>query len=183
MAHGRKGMTNSVNAGAPTTGSAFPNTNPALFADAGETMAEARGRIMCGGACELSVDLAFKDYWLATPPTTRSGRVLRGRPEQRADRSGRRDHKFTCLNSLPRRSRPLLPAATCRANPNNLCRITIHYEQHIHPLWGVDRFVDANGDGVPDVDGAGVPLNNKCNSCHAPVNAAGMAAVPAGDST
>jgi hypothetical protein len=27
----------------------------------------------------------------------------------------------------------------------------------------------------------GLPINNKCNSCHAPVNAAGMAAVPAGD--
>jgi hypothetical protein len=59
-----------------------------------------------------------------------------------------------------------------------LCRITIHYERHIHPLWGVDRFVDANGDGVPDVDGAGVPINHKCTSCH--TNAVATA-VPAGD--
>ena len=61
-----------MNAGAPTNGSPFPNTNAALFADAGETMAEVRNRIMCGGACELSVDLAFQDYWPATPATTPS---------------------------------------------------------------------------------------------------------------
>ncbi len=48
-------------------GSPFPNTNAALFADAGETMAEVRNRVMCGGACEPSVDLAFQDYWPATP--------------------------------------------------------------------------------------------------------------------
>ncbi len=35
-------------------------------------------------------------------------------------------------------------------------------------------------DGVPDLDGGGVAINNKCNSCHAPVNAAAMAQVPAG---
>jgi hypothetical protein len=30
---------------------------------------------------------------------------------------------------------------------DSLCRITIHYEMHIHPMWGIDRFVDANNDG------------------------------------
>ena len=50
-------ITASVNTGAPTTGSPFPNTNPALFADQGETMAEVRNRVMCGGACEPSVDI------------------------------------------------------------------------------------------------------------------------------
>jgi len=74
---------------------------------------------------------------------------------------------------------PVQPA--CRSNLTTLCRITIHYEPHIHPLWGVDRFVDANDDGIPDLDGGGVVINNKCNSCHSPVSAANAAQVPAGD--
>ncbi len=67
------------------------------------------------------------------------------------------------------------------ANLTTLCRITIHYETHIHPLWGLDRFVDANNDGIPDLDGGGVVINNKCSSCHSPVSAANAAQVPAGD--
>ncbi|MDY6945340.1 MAG: hypothetical protein SXG53_06450, partial [Pseudomonadota bacterium] len=180
MAHGRSGMTLSVNAGAPTTGSPFPNTNPALFTDAGETMAETRARVMCNGACSLSVDLAYRDYWLATPPVsnevdacyaTGSNNVL----TDPADSTVR----FACTNALPLGAAPPV-AASCRTNPTSMCRITINYERHIHPLWGVDRFVDADLDGIPDLDAGGVVINNKCNSCHAPVNAAAMTAVPAG---
>ena len=75
----------------------------------------------------------------------------------------------------------------CRSHPacndawNSRCRITIHYQQHIHPLWGSDRFVDANNDGVNDVDGMGNPINHKCNTCHNPVGAANAAQVPGGD--
>ena len=91
-AHGRAGLTTSVNAGAPTTGSPFPNTNAALFADAGETMAEVRNRVMCGGACEPSVDLAFQDYWPADAGHDAVGRrLLFGRPVDRAVRCGRSD--------------------------------------------------------------------------------------------
>ncbi len=128
LAHGRNGMTNSVNAGAPTSGSAFPNTNPALFADAGETMAEARARVMCGGACSLSVDVAFKDYWLATPPATNEvdacyATGLNNVLTNPADPTVR----FACTNALPAGVAP--PVATgCRANITSLCRITIHYE-------------------------------------------------------
>jgi hypothetical protein len=158
VAHGRRGMTNSVNAGAPTSGSAFPNTNPAIFADMGETMAEARGRVMCGGACKLSVDLAFRDYWVTTSPTTVDACYATGPNNVQIDPSDA-TIKFTCANSLPTGvPAPLLPAASCRANPTSLCRITIHYERNIHPLWGVDRIAGA--------------VNNKCNSCHAPTAAA-----------
>ena len=83
-AHGRAGLTASVNAGAPTTGSPFPNTNAALFADVGETMAEVRNRVMCSGACEPSVDLAFEDYWPATPATTPSVDACYSRRARRA---------------------------------------------------------------------------------------------------
>jgi hypothetical protein len=50
---------------------------------------------------------------------------------------------------------------------NSLCRITIHYEQHIHPLWSVDRSA----------------VNGTCTTCHAAVdrNADAVIDVPAGD--
>lgn len=181
MAHGRSGMTNSVNAGATVSGSGFPGANPALFADAGETMAEARSRIMCGGACSLSVDLAYKDYWAATPPATNEvDACYAAGPNNVLTDPADPTARFTCANSLPAGAAlPVAPA--CRSSINSLCRITIHYERHIHPLWGVDRFVDANMDNIPDLDGAGVVINHKCTSCHAPVNAAAMVAVPAGD--
>jgi hypothetical protein len=77
----------------------------------------------------------------------------------------------------------VLPVSpSCRSNLTTLCRITIHYERHIHPLWGVDRFVDI--DGVPgnDLDPVTMqPINHKCTGCHSPVSAANAAQVPAGD--
>jgi hypothetical protein len=80
--------------------------------------------------------------------------------------------RFTCVNGL--NSTPLPVNASCSSNWTSLCRITIHYEQHLHPLWGVDRPRDTNGDTIPDV-------NDKCTGCHAPVNALGAVAVPAAD--
>jgi hypothetical protein len=171
VAHGRKGMTNSVNPGAPTSGSAFPNTNPAIFADAGETMAEARARVMCGGACELSVDLAFKDYWVTTPTTTNQVDACYATgPNNVLTDPADPTIKFSCSTRTLTTAVPLLPSASCRATPTNLCRITIHYERHIHPLWGVDRM------GTDPA--TGLPVNNKCNSCH--TNAVATE-VPSGD--
>jgi hypothetical protein len=53
---------------------------------------------------------------------------------------------------------------------------------HLHPLWGKDRFVDANNDGMNDLDANGNPINHKCNICHSTVDPANAAAqqVPAG---
>jgi hypothetical protein len=181
IAHGRAGLTNSVNAGAPTNGSPFPNTNAALFADSGETMAEVRNRIMCGGACEPSVDVAFQDYWPATPATTASVDACysAGPSTVLSDAADPAQH-VACVNGLRGTTPPV--AASCTSKWTSLCRITIHYEMHIHPLWGIDRFVDADGDGMNDLDPVtNQPINHKCNSCHAPVNAAAMTAVPPGD--
>ena len=172
LAHGRAGLTSSVNAGATTNGSPFPNTNAALFADTGETMAEVRNRIMCGGACAPSVDVAFQDYWPATPATTPSVDACysSGPSTVLSDAADPTQH-VTCLNGL---STVLPVAASCTSKWTSLCRITIHYEMHIHPLWSANRAVDTNGDGMPDVD-------HTCTTCHAPVNAAAMTVVPAGD--
>lgn len=176
VSHGRSGLFASVNAGAPTTGSAFPNTNPALFADMGETMAEVRNRIMCGGACEPSVDVADPDYWATTPRPPvdmcyRSGAsTVLANPADSTER-------FVCATGL---TTPLPTATSCTSDWTSLCRITIHYETHIAPLWTAERLIDANGDSVPDTD----PLGNtyqRCVDCHSPANLAGMPQVPAGD--
>ena len=162
-AHGRAGLTASVNAGATTTGSPFPGTNAALFADAGETMAEVRNRVMCSGACEPSVDLAFQDYWPATPATTPSVDACysAGPSTVQSDAADPTQH-VTCMNGL--RGTPLPVNASCTSNWTSLCRITIHYEMHVHPMWGVDRFVDANNDDMPDLDPVTIlPINHKCN--------------------
>src|SRR5690606_18832343 len=68
IAHGRPGAgLASINPGALTTGLPFPNTEPALFADMGETMAEVYARI--NGVRKPSVDLVFDDEW--TDPAVR----------------------------------------------------------------------------------------------------------------
>jgi hypothetical protein len=180
-AHGRAGLTASVNSGLTTNGVAFPNTNAALFADAGETMAEVRNRVMCGGACELSVDLAYQDYWPATPATTPSVDACysSGASSVLSDAADPSQHVI-CENGL--RGTVLPVNSSCTSNWTSLCRITIHYEMHVHPLWSADRFVDANGDDMPDLDPVTMqPINHKCTTCHQPLNAANMTAVPAGD--
>jgi hypothetical protein len=181
-AHGRAGLTASVNSGAPTTGSPFPNTNAALFADAGETMAEVRNRVMCGGACELSVDVAFQDYWPAasiTPAAPIDACYAQGPSTVLTDPADPAA-RFACTNGL--NNTPLPLNASCLTNWTSQCRITIHYEMHLHPLWSADRFVDANMDGVPDLDPVtNQPINHQCITCHQPLNAAAMTAVPAGD--
>lgn len=185
LAHGRRGLTVSINAGAPTTGSPFPNTNSALFADMGETMAEVRNRVMCGGACEPSVDIAYDDYWQANfDPATTPGSFdmcYSAGPSTILSDPSDPTAEHICSTGL---TTPLPTLATCgTADWTSRCRITIHYERHIHPLWGVDRTnVDQNGDGAPDVDPVtNMPYNRKCNACHAPVDAQNQTVVPAGD--
>jgi hypothetical protein len=172
-AHGRAGLTAAINTGATANGSPFPGTNAALFADAGETMAEVRNRVMCGGGCKPSVDLAFQDYWPATPATTPSvDACYSAGPSSVLADAADPNQKVVCMNGLKGTALPVNPS--CTSNWTSLCRITIHYELHIHPLWSAPRAIDTNGDGMPDVD-------HKCVTCHQPLNAANMVAVPAGD--
>ena len=155
ISHGRQGLFASVNPGAPTTGQPFPNTNAALFANQGETMAETRARISCQTDCAAllpSVDVLYDDVW--TDP------VAAGRP---ADASF--SYRYNQLSTTAPTS------ATCQSTWSALCRITIHYPNHLHPLWSVPRLVlDAGGMVIAD---------NTCISCHSPVDAAGAVRVPA----
>jgi hypothetical protein len=177
--HGRSGLFNSINAGATTVGQPFPNANPNLWAgDIGKTMAEVRGQIMCGGACKPSVNIVFDDHWQPVFDPARSFDMCYT-PAASDVRSDPADpeamHK--CATQL---QTELPTTASCSANWTSACRVTIHYERHIHPLWSLSRPVDADNDGVPDVDNMGNPIDNRCDSCHSRLDAANAAQIPAG---
>lgn len=117
VAHGRADAEpESINSGAETTGLPFPNTNPALFADMGETMAETYARI--NGYRTPGVDLVFSDDW--TDPGTQT-------PAE----------SFAWLYSDLQTPAPV--SVACQAEWNSLCRITINYPDHIQPIWDLDR--------------------------------------------
>lgn len=148
LPHGRPAaQAPSINQGATADGSPFPNTEPTLFANAGETMAEVISRI--NGVAEPSVDIIYTDAW--TDPNVRA-----------------KDVDFSYAYADLSSAAPV--DGGCVSNWTALCRITVNYETHIHPLWSVDR---------QQFDGGGALIgDNTCTSCHAPVDAAGMAQVP-----
>ncbi len=156
VSHGRENLFVAVNEGAATTGLPFPNANPAIFAEQGETMAEARARISCQTDCAAlmpSVDVMYEDVW--TDPVA-SGRV----PDAPFA------YRYADLVT------PAPTSAACQSAWNANCRITIHYPDHVHPLWSVPRQVlDDMGNLVQD---------NTCTTCHAPVDAMAAVQVPAG---
>jgi hypothetical protein len=157
LSHGRSSLFASANPGAPTTGQPFPNTVPALFADQGETMAETRVRISCQTDCaalQPSVNVEFQDVW--TDP------AAAGRPPDAPIR-----YQYSALQTPP----PASPG--CQQAWTSLCRIVIHYPNHIQPLWDLQRL-------VLDTDGVTVLEDRSCLGCHSPRDAAGGLRVPAG---
>ncbi|TCK17062.1 hypothetical protein DFR30_0282 [Thiogranum longum] len=121
MSHGNPNAFAPLNTGAPFDGYTFPNTEAAFFADAGDTMAQARTRID-PTALTPSVDIFYDDVWT---DEVASGRL-----------------KDTSFSYLYADLDPVVtaPASTnCQSNWNYLCRIIINYETGIHPIWGVDR--------------------------------------------
>ena len=178
-AHGRKGLYTAANAGAPATGAPFPNANAALPANTGETMAQARGRIMCGGACKPSVNIVPYDFW-SVPATAPIFDIcyFAGQTDIVSDPANLAT-RHVCIEEALKTPAPTTEA--CSRTWSGTCRVTINYETNLHPLWSRDRPQDADGNGIPDVDAVGVAINNRCDSCHRPVDAAGAAAVPAGN--
>ncbi len=157
LSHGRTGLFKTVNAGATTTGLSFPNTNPAIFADFGETMAQARARISCQTDCAAlkpSVNVVFEDVW--TDPVA-------------AGRAPDAPFTYSYIDLATAAPTP----ADCVTAWRSGCRITIHYEKHIHPLWSRPRVTLA-------ADGVTVLSDNTCTSCHSNRSAAGVAQVPMG---
>ena len=157
LSHGRDDLFAPAYAGATTTGQPFPNTNPALFADFGETMAQVRARISCQTDCaalRLSPDVTYEDVW--TDP------VAAGRAAD-APFSWRYADLAT----------PAPTSADCLQSWRAGCRATIHYESHVHPLWSVPRQRLA-------ADGVTVLADDTCTTCHSDRDAGGAARVPAG---
>ena len=156
LSHGRPDLFKSAWPGAPVTGLPFPNTNPAFFADAGETMAQVRARISCQTDCAYlkpNNNLAFTDVW--TDPATA------GRPADPA-----LDLNYADLTT------PAPTTSDCVVGWRSGCRVTIHYEKHIHPLWSKPRITRA-------ADGS-VLKDDTCTSCHSNRSEAGAVQLPPG---
>ncbi|MFK7885848.1 MAG: hypothetical protein AB8G16_03195 [Gammaproteobacteria bacterium] len=156
VSHGRDEVFASANPGAATTGQPFPNSNPAFFADFGETMALARARISCATDCRALIpdlDLVYEDVW--TDP------VAAGRPADEPFAA-----RYADLETTPPVTQDCLQQWSAR------CRAVINYEEHIHPLWGLPRVTLAD-------DGVTVLSDYTCTGCHNIVDEAAMAQVPA----
>ena len=149
--HGRPDAgPSSVWGGAATTSLPFPNTAPALFADMGETMAQVFARI--NEIRRPTPDVIYADEW--------SGDAVDPKPDSFA-------YAYADLQTPP----PISGVCATDWAPN--CRIVINYEQHIHPLWGLNREVlDPNTLEVVD--------DYTCTSCHSDIDAADMPQLPAG---
>ena len=173
--HGRSGVFASVWAGAATSGVPFPHTIAAgagaFIPQAGETMAEARMRVSClvdtppckqmvpgYGSSTLSpaggMNVLYYDVW------TDPAQATPGTP------------KFLRYDDPTQFFTPPPASALCITQWSADCRIIINYPEHIQPLWDLAR---------PNPPVANV--NNTCTQagCHNPKNAAGMAAMPAGN--
>jgi hypothetical protein len=173
--HGRKGLYPSINSGAPIQGAPFPNTNALLEADIGETMAEVRNRIMCGGACKPSVNLIAIDHWTAGPNAKADWHAcyFPGGTDVLLDPADLTS-LHSCDEGLPLPAAQIPTTAACSANWSSTCRVTINYPDHIHPLWSVER-------NMPDPNDPNVMVNRACITCHSPVDADNAVRVPFGD--
>jgi Hydrazine synthase alpha subunit middle domain len=179
--HGRGGLTAAVNQGAPTTGSPFPGTYSALFANAGETMAQTLERISCetGSAlaslpepltqpCSqiLTTDVIYAPVWtngVTTPQADANIDYYYGTGVTGASTQG-----------IP--GAPPMIVGNC-IPWSAQCRITIHYanpastptQLYIQNLWQTAR-----GPVVATV------ATQTCTNCHNPVNLQSQIQVPAG---
>ncbi|MCH7854072.1 MAG: PD40 domain-containing protein [Proteobacteria bacterium] len=168
LSHGRFDAFDSAWEGAATPGNSFyPSTVDALFVgDLGETMAEVRARISCGGPDNCasivpSMDIEYTDVWT---DEIKAGRAV-DQPFSYA---------YLDLDTVPPTS------LNCLTQPWAAnCRIVINYETHIDPLWSVARPV-LDDLGNPLLDGNGDPVTNDCTNCHNIVDLAGVTIVPAG---
>ncbi len=138
----------SANFGAPVDGLSFPNTDPALFTNPGESMAEVLTRI--NGVPNLSMDITYTDIWTDTNVRAADPDIA---------------FLYRDLSTEP----PV--ASSCVANWQSNCRITLHYPVHIHPIWRVDRT-------VLDVDGITLLRDDTCTACHADRDTAGAERLP-----
>jgi hypothetical protein len=171
--HGRAGLTNPVNPGAPATGSPFPNTNPAIaLTNVGATMAQTLALSTCtangltpnGAAmpCSqiLSSDVIYDGIWTVgtTPP--------------QADAP----FAYTYANATPSP-----PTNSSCASWSAQCRSTIHYAVTLAGVATPNLFLQSIWDKASRSNVInGVMTSTTCSVCHDPVNAMAMVQVPQG---
>jgi hypothetical protein len=146
--HGRPDGPPAVNTGPQLNGYIFPNTDPALWADMGETMAEARTR-HDPAAMTPSVDIVFDDVWTDNDPM---GANL--------PKAASFAYRYADLTTA---SAPV--SSGCQTTWRNIdispvCRTIINYEAHIHPLWSLDRGANTCINCHTTAGGTQVPLGN-----------------------
>lgn len=149
--HGRQsGEWPTINPGPANAAASFPNANPLLPPNAGETMAQTMARLL--GEQTLSAALDFTDMW--TDPALRE-------PDPAE------------LNQFTDLATPAPVGLDCFTSWQAACRLRIDYPSHIQPLWQLDRrqFDPLTNELIRD---------NSCVSCHSRTDAAGNAIVPAG---
>ncbi len=172
--HGRAGLTNPVNPGAPATGSPFPNTNPAIaLTNAGATMAQTLALSTCtangltpSGAttpCSqiLSTDVIYDGIWTVgtTPP--------------QADAP----FAYTYADATP-----TAPTNANCATWSAQCRSTIHYAVTLTGVATTNLFLQSiweKASRTNTVNGVAM-TSTTCSVCHDPVNAMAMVQVPQG---
>jgi len=165
--HGRAGSFNAAYAGAP--GAAFPGADPAIAPQTGETMAQTRARLTCllsgpdrCSSMRPSVNVNFEDIWTDPVASGRAKEPSFSYSYSETPAAG--NWGFTTLAPT---------ASDCLSRWSSLCRITINYEAHVHPLWSKPRI-------TLDVDGVTVLTDHTCTTCHSPTDAANAVRVPAG---
>ncbi len=149
--HGRpEAQAASINAGAEVGGMAFTNTDPAIIALQGQTMAEADE--MVNGLAQLSADISYIDKWTNSDVSALNSEISYSYQQ--------------LLTQAP-------AGADCFNNWNAYCRLQINYVEHIQPLWQLSR-------QIFDEDTAELLSDNTCSNCHGVLDSDNLAQVPAG---
>lgn len=145
----------SINPGAPADGEAFPNTLDSRLAIFGETMADTYARTLA--ARELSPDLFYQDDWTDSAVTPLADSI-------RVQFRNEDDPEQGLATAIP-------TEANCLDNWDSFCRISIHYETHIQPIWDKPRPLYDN-DGITVLD------DYQCSACHDRTDAMGQLQLP-----
>lgn len=161
--HGRRDAeATTANPGA-VGGMPFPNTllrdqfgTPQPNPEFGESMAEYYARLY--GPRTPSMDIVFTDEWTNPANATPGADIqLRYVDIETTIGANPRDANCAPLDTAPPAWTPPT-ACTTPGSWENRCRVTIHYIEHIHPLWEADRRTcDEMGNVTED---------HTCTSCH-----------------
>lgn len=162
--HGRKGLFNSVYAGATATGAAFPGTVNTISPESGDTMARARSR--AGSSCIDTTTMTERCGLQAITPSANVVYDEIWNPDAAAQTTNSFAYNYQLLTTASPANVGCFPVWT------PTCRITIHYSTigtrmgQVHPLWAVPR----PAAGVPDPITGMPTFPQTCTNCHSRVS-------------